>query len=66
VPLLKPITLYGKPPKDGDRRYITRFRKQDGSWVKSEKERAEIFAEHFSKIFKPNSKEITQQEENVT
>jgi len=29
-----------------------------------EKEKAETFAEHLSKIFKPNPREITQKEEN--
>jgi hypothetical protein len=31
------------------------MRQQDGSWTRSEKESAEIFATHLSKICKPNS-----------
>jgi len=29
----------------------TSIRKQNGSWARSEEEKAETFAEHFSKIF---------------
>jgi len=34
------------------------IRKQDGSWARSEKEKAETFATHLSKIFKPKPREI--------
>jgi len=44
--------------------YHPPIRKQDGSWARREKEKAENFAEHLSKIFKPNPREITQEEEN--
>jgi len=36
--------------------------KQDGAW--SEEEKAKTFATHLSKIFKPNPREITLEEEN--
>jgi len=32
--------------------------------ARNEKEKAETFANHLSKIFKPNSREIIQEEEN--
>jgi len=31
---------------------------QEGSWARSEKEKAETFVEHLSKVFKPNPREI--------
>jgi len=34
------------------------------SWARSEKEKAETFAENLSKVFKPNSREITLEKEN--
>jgi len=40
------------------------IRKQDRNWVRSEKEKAETFAVHFSKVFKPNPREITLEEED--
>jgi len=40
------------------------IKKKDGSWARSQDERAETFAEHLSKVFKPNLREITQKEEN--
>jgi len=40
------------------------IRKQDGSWVRSEKEKTETFATHITKVFKPNSCEITLEEKN--
>jgi len=40
------------------------IRKQDWNWARSEEEKADTFVEYFSKVFKPNSKKITQEEEN--
>jgi len=40
------------------------IRKQDRNWVRSEKEKAEIFAEYLFKVFKLNLTEITQEKEN--
>jgi hypothetical protein len=40
------------------------IRKQDGSWTKSEKETAETFVTHLSKVFKHNPREITLEKEN--
>jgi len=39
-------------------------RKQDESWARNEEEKAETFATHLSKIFKPNPCEITLEEDN--
>jgi len=40
------------------------IRKQDESWARNEEEKAETFATHLSKIFKPNPCEITLEEDN--
>jgi len=40
------------------------FKKQDRSWARSGEKRQKLFAVHLSKIFKPNSQEITLKEKN--
>jgi len=40
------------------------MRKQDGSWIRNEEEKAETFATHLSKVFKPNLHEIVLEQEN--
>jgi hypothetical protein len=40
------------------------IKKRDGSWTRSEEKKAEIFVMHFSKVFKPNPREIILEEEN--
>jgi len=42
------------------------IKKQDESWVRRKEEKAKTFAEHLSKVFKPNPREITQEEKNNT
>jgi len=62
VPILKPIIPYGKPQKDWSvRRYITCLSE---SRARSEEEKPKTFADHLSKVFKPNPREIMQEEEN--
>jgi len=40
-------------------------RNQPRSWARSKEEKAEIFAVHLSKVFKPNSREeVTLEEKN--
>jgi len=63
--LLKPTTNNGKPPKDWNDRSYPPIKKQDGSWSRSDKEKAETFATQHFKVFKPNAHEITLQEENL-
>jgi hypothetical protein len=41
------------------------IRKQNGNWARSQEEKAEIFAMHLSKVFKPNPREITLEKENT-
>jgi len=45
--------------------YQPPMRKQDGNWARSEEQKAKTFAEHLSKVFKHNPREITQEEENT-
>lgn len=40
------------------------IKKQNGSWARSDKEKAETLATHLSRVFKPNPREITLEEEN--
>lgn len=43
---------------------IPPIRKTDNSWARSDKEKADTFAEHLSNVFKPHESTITQTEEN--
>jgi hypothetical protein len=39
------------------------IKKQDGSWARSEEEKADTFRfTHLSKVFKPNPRELTEEE----
>jgi len=53
---LKRSQTYHPPIRNGS--------SQDGSWARSEKEKAETFTNHLFKIFKPNPREIIEEEEN--
>jgi len=39
------------------------IRKQDGRWARSDEEKAEVFAEHLSKVFESHPRKITIHEE---
>jgi len=38
------------------------IRKQNRTWARNEQEKAKTFAEYLSKVFKPNQKEIAEEE----
>ena len=39
------------------------IKKQDGNWARSDQEKAETFASHLTKVFTPNPRVISQEEE---
>lgn len=44
---------------------IPPIRKNDGTWARNDREKAETFAQHLVKVFTPFERNITQEEENV-
>jgi len=62
------INYSGKPSRDYPQTQYPQgynsIRKQEESWARRDEKKAKIFAIHFSKVFKHNSRKINLEEEN--
>lgn len=45
--------------------FVPPIRKNDGSWARTDKEKANVFAEHLANVFQPFPSEISQEEDDA-
>ena len=58
---MKPIKHRGKPKTTSSP--ICKYSTPPGPWAKSDKEKAELFAEHLSDVFSPHNNDLDQEVE---